>query len=150
MWSQLLLLLDHGGTLHLTARHGHRLPRGTLDHKPGVGGHAEVDEPCLRHLVDVDTVFALIFGFGPQGGCVGGQDHIAGVQGLLLRPGELRVQLLEDVPIADVDGFRRLVLVLLQCQGVVAELVQVDGPQVVWGALKVHLGDVGWKTVEIG
>lgn len=150
LWSQLLLLLDHGGTLHLTARHGHRLPRGTLDHEAGVGGHAEVDEPCLRHLVNVDAVFALIFGFGPQGGRVGGQDHVAGVQGLLLSPRQLRVQLLEDVPVADVDGFRRLVLVLLQGEGVVAELVQVDGPQVVWGALKVHLGDVGWKTVEVG
>lgn len=136
--------------MHLTASHGHRFPWRTFDDKSWVGSHTEVDQPCLGHLVYIDAVFALILGwFGPQGRCIGRQNDIAGVQCLFLCPGEFRVQLLEDVPVTDVDRLGWLILVLLQSETVIAELIQVDGPQVMWGALKMQLGHIGWKTVEV-
>lgn len=146
------------GRLDLSTAHHHRLPWRALDYKTWVSGHAEVDEPCLGHLVDVDAVFCFVLGwrrwrrrFWPQGGGVAGQDDVAGViYGLVLCPGELGVQLFEDIPITNVDGLGRLALVFLQSEGVVGEVVEVDGPQVMRGALEVQLGDIGWKTVKVG
>lgn len=110
-------------------------------------------QPGLRQLLHADVVFCrVVFGLGPQGGGgVGHEDVTAAVRHAAfgLSPSEVGVQLLEELPLADidrlpagwVDSSRQAALFSLQGQGVAG---------VLGNCLHVALIGVGWQGVKVG
>lgn len=98
------------GRVPLRVGHADLVGRDRAHHEGGLGfseGSAEVHKPGLWQLVHADVVLCgVVFGLGPQGGCSVGHQDVAAAVGhaaLGLSQSKVRVQLLEELPLADID-----------------------------------------------
>lgn len=120
-----------------------------------------MDESGLRQLLNADVILGclLLFPLGRlQGSCVaGGQNDVPWAFASTLRAAALAVpswhlsiQLLEELPITDVDGFGARQLSADSFSGALLPAQRQSVAGVVGHILQVNLGHAGWHSIKVG